>query len=98
MFPEPQRAVTPGQAVVFMTVILFSAAVLFYKYELAEERKIDSDFVKNELIIVTPCTLGFLFQKSAQTASRISKIGLPVICYFYNLIIKIIFYVPDNFE
>ena len=42
------------------------------------------------------CTLEFIFTKSAQ-ASRISKIGLPVICYSYNLNYKNnILHVPDN--
>ncbi len=40
MFPEPQRAVTRDRLSYFMTVILFLAAVLFYKYELAEDEKL----------------------------------------------------------
>ena len=40
--------------------------------------------------------LEFIFEKSAQ-ASRILKIGLPVICYSYNLNYKNnILHVPDN--
>ena len=40
--------------------------------------------------------LEFIFEKSAQ-AGRILKIGLPVICYSYNLKYKNnILHVPDN--
>ena len=58
-------------------------------------REISSDFAKMNLSAYG-CTLEFIFTKSAQ-ASRISKIGLPVICYSYNLKYKNnILHVPDN--
>ena len=58
-------------------------------------REISSDFVKMNSLAYDG-TLEFIFAKSAQ-ASRISKIGLPVICYSYNLNYKNnILHVPDN--
>ena len=60
-------------------------------------REISSDFAKmNSSAYV--CTLEFIFTKSAQ-ASRISKIGLPVVFIAINKTLKYknnILHVPDN--
>ena len=60
-------------------------------------REISSDFVKMDSLAYDG-TLEFIFAKSAQ-ASRISKIGLPVVFIAINKTLKYknnILHVPDN--